>query len=183
MVVSDEYSLSGRRTKDIDDDTVSYIQRRLQERSALKADRDYAGADMIRDELRDNFNVKIDDRTREYSFVIDEFSVVESNNDYSEITPNRVFRSKLNQQNDDEIPDSLFEFLDDVPGKVVTDIDDTNTTPDDVPTEDDTVDVAPPVQANYSSMTVVQLKDLLRENGLPVSGNKAELISRLQTIA
>ena len=31
----------------------------------------------------------------------------------------------------------------------------------------------------YDDMTVAQLKDLLREQGLPVSGKKAELISRL----
>ena len=33
---------------------------------------------------------------------------------------------------------------------------------------------------DYPSMTVVQLKDLLREAGKPVSGNKAELIERLK---
>ena len=32
----------------------------------------------------------------------------------------------------------------------------------------------------YESMTVAELKDLLREQNLPVSGNKKELIARLQ---
>ena len=32
----------------------------------------------------------------------------------------------------------------------------------------------------YENMTVAQLKDVLRERGLPVSGKKAELIARLQ---
>ena len=32
----------------------------------------------------------------------------------------------------------------------------------------------------YDSMTVAELKDLLRDAGLPVSGKKAELIARLQ---
>ena len=31
----------------------------------------------------------------------------------------------------------------------------------------------------YDEMTVAELKDLLRERGLPVSGKKADLISRL----
>ena len=31
----------------------------------------------------------------------------------------------------------------------------------------------------YASMTVAQLKELLKEQGLPVSGKKAELIERL----
>ena len=32
----------------------------------------------------------------------------------------------------------------------------------------------------YESMTVVELKEILRERGLPVSGSKAELIARLE---
>jgi len=33
--------------------------------------------------------------------------------------------------------------------------------------------------ADYESMTVAQLKELLKEAGKPVSGKKADLISRL----
>ena len=36
---------------------------------------------------------------------------------------------------------------------------------------------------DYEDMTVAQLKDLLREAGLPVSGKKAELIARLEEAA
>jgi len=36
-----------------------------------------------------------------------------------------------------------------------------------------------PVDADYESMTVAQLKELLKEAGKPVSGKKADLISRL----
>ena len=36
------------------------------------------------------------------------------------------------------------------------------------------------VEANYDSMTVPQLKKLLKEKGLPVSGKKVDLISRLE---
>tara|TARA_B100001996_G_scaffold381751_2_gene371854 strand:- start:2131 stop:2766 length:636 start_codon:yes stop_codon:yes gene_type:complete len=35
---------------------------------------------------------------------------------------------------------------------------------------------------DYHSMTVVQLKEILKEKGLPISGNKSQLISRLQAI-
>ena len=34
--------------------------------------------------------------------------------------------------------------------------------------------------AEYESLTVAELKDLLRERNLPVSGKKAELVARLQ---
>ena len=33
---------------------------------------------------------------------------------------------------------------------------------------------------DYESLTVADLKDVLRERGLPVSGKKAELIARLE---
>ena len=36
-------------------------------------------------------------------------------------------------------------------------------------------------EIDYSSMKVVELKELLKERELPVSGTKAELIERLQT--
>ena len=34
--------------------------------------------------------------------------------------------------------------------------------------------------SDYEDMTVAQLKELLKEAGLPVSGKKADLIARLQ---
>ena len=34
--------------------------------------------------------------------------------------------------------------------------------------------------SDYEDMTVAQLKELLRDAGLPVSGKKADLIARLQ---
>ena len=36
---------------------------------------------------------------------------------------------------------------------------------------------------DYESMTVAQLKELLREHDLPVSGKKSDLIARLQDAA
>ena len=36
-------------------------------------------------------------------------------------------------------------------------------------------------EVDYSSMKVAELKELLKEKNLPVSGTKAELIERLQT--
>tara|TARA_B100000925_G_scaffold142272_1_gene106559 strand:+ start:91 stop:993 length:903 start_codon:yes stop_codon:yes gene_type:complete len=44
------------------------------------------------------------------------------------------------------------------------------------PKEEDTSEVAQP---DYESMTVAQLKELLKKEGLPVSGKKADLIARL----
>ena len=44
------------------------------------------------------------------------------------------------------------------------------------PKEEDTSEDAQP---DYESMTVAQLKELLKKEGLPVSGKKADLIARL----
>ncbi|HIG38072.1 MAG TPA: hypothetical protein EYQ15_02000 [Candidatus Poseidoniales archaeon] len=49
-----------------------------------------------------------------------------------------------------------------------------------VPEEADEVTEDSDDSSNYESMTVVQLKGLLKEAGKPVSGNKAELIERLK---
>jgi small subunit ribosomal protein S3Ae len=49
------------------------------------------------------------------------------------------------------------------------------------PAAEEVVEEAPAeTSADYSSMTVAQLKELLKEAGKPVSGKKAELIERLQ---
>ena len=45
--------------------------------------------------------------------------------------------------------------------------------------EDEEQEVESPADVDYESMTVAQLKELLKEDGKPVSGKKADLISRL----
>ena len=45
--------------------------------------------------------------------------------------------------------------------------------------EEEVVEVAPAAEADYSSMTVAELKELLKAAGKPVSGKKADLITRL----
>jgi len=53
---------------------------------------------------------------------------------------------------------------------------DGNPFPEEQQSEEQPVEVAPP---SYESMTVEELKALLRARGLPVTGAKAELIARL----
>jgi len=45
--------------------------------------------------------------------------------------------------------------------------------------EESAVEEAPSDDLDYSSMTVAELKEILKERGLPVSGKKADLIERL----
>ena len=52
---------------------------------------------------------------------------------------------------------------------------------EEAPAAEEVVEEAPAeASTDYSSMTVAQLKELLKEAGKPVSGKKAELIERLQ---
>ena len=55
-------------------------------------------------------------------------------------------------------------------------VDDEVADPEGASLEDD----KPSDDSDFSSMTVVQLKELLKEAGKPVSGKKADLISRLE---
>ena len=66
-------------------------------------------------------------------------------------------------------------------------LDSTETEDNEVTTDAQVGDEAPPkdedtsedAQPDYGSMTVAQLKELLKKEGLPVSGKKADLIARL----
>ena len=68
-------------------------------------------------------------------------------------------------------PEVIDEVFNPEAGKV-----DDNPFPEEQQTEEQPVEVAP---LDYESMTVEELKALLRARGLPVAGTKAELIARL----
>lgn len=168
-VISDDYVMSQGNggSTDVDIETVDYIQRRLKERSEFKKNRDFDAADEIRDDLRDNYGVSIDDRTREWSVKkISEYSVV------GEYEPprERRFRTPLPDgitEDDDDNDDMEGEngAYSEAAGSGDESMADTSY---DSKEDDD-----------LSGLTVPELKERLREAGLPVSGRKAELIERL----
>jgi len=77
-----------------------------------------------------------------------------------------------------ETQESLNETQDPLDSIEAEDNDDTTDTQvvDEAPPKDDTSEDAQP---DFESMTVAQLKELLKKEGLPVSGKKADLIARL----
>lgn len=168
--MSDDYAMSRESSgsSELDDETIGYIQNRLKERSEYKKNRDYDAADEIRDELRTEYSVSIDDRTREWSLKVSEYTVVESNYDARRFRNPSPYSEM--QEDDDEDDDDVVEDDD---HDVVEDDDDYTVEPssDEISEESDASDL--------SKLTVVQLKDRLREAGLPVSGKKSELIERL----
>jgi len=157
-VFSDEYVLSpvsGGKVE-LDDEIVDFIQSRLKERSRYKVERNYDAADAIRDELREKYSVSIDDRVREWSVVVDEFSVMESGS----ITRGAPSFKVIEDGNEDDVPQAVGL--------------------EEARSDDDTVSQVDNVEdENLAELTVVQLKDRLREAGLPVGGKKSELIERL----
>lgn len=168
-VISDDYAMSQENggSTDVDSETVDYIQRLLKERSEYKKNRDFDAADEIRDDLRDNYGVSIDDRTREWSVKkISEYSVVGDDEPPRE----RRFRMPL--------PDGISVDDDD---NDELEGDDGYSSEAEVSGDDSLADTNydSEVDEDLSGLTVPELKERLREAGLPVSGRKSELIERL----
>ena len=154
--------MSQNSKKELDDETIDYIQSRLKERYEYKKSRDYEAADEIRDELKDNYSVSIDDRTREWMVQVDEYTVLDSDRSTRISSSGRAPRPEyeLVEEEEEEDTDDVFSTGDD-------EVEIIETTDGDVESGD------------ISDLTVVQLKEKLREAGLPVSGKKSELIERI----
>jgi hypothetical protein len=144
------------------------IEKKLGDRILARKARNFDLADDIREELLRDYMVDVDDRAKEWMVMAPEGGVWADDDDVEDET-NIV--SKEEWYGDGSFAD------DDDEDEEVDDIDN-----DEVDAEDEVA--VEPVQAKLdqgalSSMTVPQLKDMLKEKGLPVSGKKAELIDRL----
>jgi hypothetical protein len=171
-------------THTMNDESKALIQKRLADRVVARNDKDYKMADLIRDELMNDYSVVIDDVTREYKVVTgdgesDQF-VREAQD--SQRSP---FVRKTNESDDSKEWEKETDFL-----LTNTGTDDVETMSQDTPllVKDDTPDITSAVptvtieneeDSNLATLTVVMLKEKLRNAGLPVSGKKAELIDRL----
>lgn len=171
-VDSDEYTKIG--SEHLSEEDVAYIDEQLVRRHEFKRDRYYEEADAIREELREKFGVEIDDRTKEWrSEGVAEYSIAEEND----------------EEEDEDLEDALDDALDSLFAE--DDDDDENDASDDSFDEEEEEEVEEDIVAaeeeenasfseeELSKLTVPVLKEKLKEAGLPVSGKKAELISRL----
>ncbi len=170
------------------------IVQALSKRSQLKAKRDYEGADAVRDELRSNFNVFIDDREREWrvqgrsqaNYVADEDDDIDFEDSFDEEM--KRFESSLSKETSDDTSDDEEILEDELEDDETDDIEDEDEErallSHDILVEDvdnEGSDEGVPSEEELLALTVVQLKDKLRANGLPVSGNKTQLVERLMT--
>ena len=149
---------------DLPENTVKYIESKISERHASKVARDYD----IRDNLRENYEVVIDDRTKEWRCDL-------VDNDDLEDIPEDL-ETELSEDKDDSWNDELDSILSvqeehSVETGMEGPVNDEEELDDDEEESDD-----------LSSLTVVQLKEKLREAGLKVSGKKTELVERLSQL-
>lgn len=185
------YEFGGRRLHNVPEETLRSIEQLIKERAEAKDCKNYNVADEILDTLTEEYGVRVDDAKKAWFFLprtremeddmthVSEQAIARAGNEGNRNT----FHSEQSSRKKSEIPlgisfdedDSLptgisletEEKIDKIPqGIQVNDQDDGGS--DEI------------VKIDLNSFTVPQLKDKLREAGLPVSGRKSELVARLQ---
>jgi len=164
MVGDDENSNHLLSAKDVE-----YVESKLKERFCFKQEKLYDEADAIREDLATMFGVSICDRTKEWS--VDAAMAVQGHDFVEDEKLDDTMDSVFDGPADDPIQvDNRFDNMtDDVKMSVEADLD---------AGVDSTTDELLKLE-ELSKLTVPLLKEKLKDAGLPVSGRKAELISRL----
>lgn len=138
-----------------------YIEKALRERTQCKKRRNFDAADAIREKLKDNYNVFIDDREKFWRVNRDDFNSArndDNRHDGNDANDAEEDVGNDNDEEDDIVAQENYEYE------------------KEELSEETSSSLSPEF---LSTLTVVQLKDKLRENGLTVSGRKAELVERL----
>ena len=179
-LINEEYLFSPASSNPLPDDVVEKIQNQLADRSIAKQRRDFATADEIRDSLNEEYSIIIDDRNRAWS---SEDSEDEDNDDYlmklgyveaddEGIALSNSEEEEEESEEDDEIVSEEDDFED------MEEEDDDDEIDEEIVSEAEE-NISSISIESLNSLTVPQLKEKLRDVGLPVSGRKAELIERL----
>eukprot|EP00526_Cylindrotheca_closterium_P007694 CAMPEP_0113638218 /NCGR_PEP_ID=MMETSP0017_2-20120614/20011_1 /TAXON_ID=2856 /ORGANISM="Cylindrotheca closterium" /LENGTH=668 /DNA_ID=CAMNT_0000549295 /DNA_START=47 /DNA_END=2053 /DNA_ORIENTATION=- /assembly_acc=CAM_ASM_000147 len=111
---SDSYTRRGAGS--LTDDQVEEITRLLTKRFACKKDRKFKSADQIRDQLRDTYNVQIDDRNKEWHIVTDGYTRSPASSPVSEETEEIIHdlvekRAVAKLQKDYDTADDIRDML------------------------------------------------------------------------
>mmetsp|Transcript_75663 Transcript_75663/g.212113 ORF Transcript_75663/g.212113 Transcript_75663/m.212113 type:complete len:474 (-) Transcript_75663:36-1457(-) len=169
-VDSDEYVyVSSPGSASLSEEEVEIITSKLQERFACKKAKDYDQADDIRDELAEVYNVAIDDRTKEWRCLPSDNagSSYEQRMFQEEAAASQVSAFKRTQP-DRELEGALESIFDEEVEEMVGGDDSGASTL-----------LANTTEEALLALKVPELKEKLRDAGLPVSGNKSELVERL----
>jgi len=157
---SNDYIMTGDSGGVLSVQDVQFVELKLKERFSLQRDRKYEEADGIRDMLREQLGVRIDDRGREWSV--------------SSVDGARDSRPGGIDGDDSELDDRLHPLV-----SAATTTDGPDAEHNDTHSADDEESTIIPTEESLSKLTIPLLKERLRLNDLPVSGKKAELIARL----
>jgi len=110
---------------DLSDDQIAEIQDLLMERYRFKKERDFDAADAIRDDLRDRFEINIDDRSSEWRVDTDEYAPVFTGDlsaeTVAEITERLRERFRMKRDRDYDAADAIRDELGETHGVVVDD--------------------------------------------------------------
>jgi len=165
-------------TRLLTNDEVTMVESMLAERTAFKKQRSFDLADAIRDDLERTYSVMIDDKSKEWKVVRSR----NSDNEESRYSNNDRKRSSNSNSGTTNIRQSFGTTSGER-----NDIDSNNTS--EAPTSESEPKLAAVVADSETldslsrnelmALTVVVLKEKLREVGKPVSGKKSELIDRL----
>jgi hypothetical protein len=136
----------------MDDESKATIQKRLTDRLMARRRRNYVLADSIQDDLKKEYLVDIDDRTREW--------MVGTIDDDGTVDDGTVDDGNVDDGTDATV--TVAAIKTDVPAAAIATVTD----------EEET-------ESQLLALTIIVLKEKLRNAGLPVSGKKAELVERL----
>jgi hypothetical protein len=153
-------------THTMDEESKTLIAQRLAERTLCRKKRDYAMADKILDEVMAQYSVVVDDRTKEWKVVLgDDFE----DDDFVKgaLLSQRSAFVRGGKKTTEELNKT----------SAISERDEDSTTS--TVNEEEVIASANQNALDFDSMTVVELKEQLRQAGLPVSGKKADLILRL----
>ena len=172
-VACDDYiqvKSSSPNARVLSEEEVATVQEQLMKRSAFKKNREYDAADEIRDVLRAQYGVKIDDRTKEWQ-VGDSDGSSES------------FVSSDLEDDDFDIDAAILAELGDFDNKGEGKEEEVGemSLGDNDNEEEETAESDGKIlsENDLAKLTVPILKEMLKERGLKVSGKKAELVERL----
>ena len=181
-LLSEEYMFNEAESSFMPEETIiAAIGKRLGDRILARKRRDFDMADDIRDELRNDYVVEIDDGNKEWMIVSPRGAMWDANDD-NENGGGMNFVSKEewdaeDDANDDDDDDDKYMEQDNI--DVAFDDFMINDSAKEVDNEIILAVGTDDVASTLSTLTVPELKDRLKELGLGVSGKKSELIARL----
>ena len=184
------YEFGGKRLHNVPEETLRSIEQLIKERAEAKDNKNYNVADEILDTLKEDYGVRVDDAKKAWFFLPrpremkDEIGIFKQSRmcarnakdenrvkskQKSRDTPEIPLGISFDEDDDDSLPIGISsgtkEKIEEMPQGVQVESQDKIC--DEINNND------------LNSYTVPQLKDKLREAGLPVSGRKSELVARL----